>query len=80
MYRRFAGYVPRKDGPASFTAGPRAAYFDRVEWNIITDAATSAGALQTGEIDWYEQPPPEIQTLQPRSSCPVVGVQLDRGT
>jgi ABC-type transport system substrate-binding protein len=29
---------------------------DRVEWRIIPDASTSASALQTGEVDWYEQP------------------------
>jgi peptide/nickel transport system substrate-binding protein len=38
-----------------------------VEWHIIVDAATASAALQTGEIDWYEQPPPEIQTLLKRS-------------
>ena len=42
-------------------------HFDRVEWHIITDAATAAAALQTGEIDWYEQPPPEIQQLLRRN-------------
>ena len=29
--------------------------------------ATSAAALQQGEIDWFEQPPPEIQTLLRRN-------------
>ncbi|MDB5412890.1 MAG: extracellular solute-binding protein family 5 [Rubritepida sp.] len=67
VYERNADYVPAPNGTPSLTAGPKVAYFDRVEWNIITDAATSAGALQTGEIDWYEQPPPEIQTLLGRS-------------
>jgi peptide/nickel transport system substrate-binding protein len=42
-------------------------HFDRVEWHIIVDAATAAAALQTGEIDWYEQPPPEIQQLLRRN-------------
>src|SRR5690606_5157271 len=41
--------------------------FDRIEWHIIVDAATAASALQTGEIDWYEQPTPEIQQLLRRS-------------
>jgi peptide/nickel transport system substrate-binding protein len=66
--------VPQPVGPTSFTAGPKLVHFDRVEWNIITDAATSAASLQTGEIDWYEQPPPEIQQLlrrnaRSRSTC-----------
>ena len=63
VYERNAAYVPQPVGPTSFTAGPKLVHFDRVEWNIITDAATSAASLQTGEIDWYEQPPPAIQQL-----------------
>ncbi len=55
VYRRFPGYVPR-DGVPSFTAGPRAAYFDRVEWHTLPDPATAAAALQRGEVDWWEQP------------------------
>ncbi len=67
VYERNADYVPVSSGTPSLTAGPKVAYFDRVEWNIITDASTAAAALQTGEIDWYEQPPPEIQMLLRRN-------------
>jgi peptide/nickel transport system substrate-binding protein len=67
VYERFADYVPVSSGTPSLTAGPKVAHFDRVEWNIIVDAATAAAALQTGEIDWYEQPPPEIQQLLRRN-------------
>ena len=67
VYERYADYLPNPEGQPSFTAGPKVAHFDRVEWRIITDAATSAGALQTGEIDWFEQPPPEIQQLLRRN-------------
>ena len=67
VYTRNANYVPVASGSPSLTAGPKVAHFDRVEWHIITDAATSAAALQTGEIDWYEQPPPEIQQLLARN-------------
>ncbi len=31
-------------------------HFDRVEWKIMPDPATAAAALQTGEIDWWENP------------------------
>ena len=55
-------YQPASGTP-SLTAGAKVAHFDRVEWHIITDAATASAALQNGEIDWYEQPPPEIQQL-----------------
>ncbi|MBE9604831.1 ABC transporter substrate-binding protein [Acetobacteraceae bacterium H6797] len=67
VYERNPTYSPTPDGTPSLTAGPKLVHFDRVEWNIITDAATSAAALQTGEIDWFEQPPPEIQALLKRN-------------
>lgn len=67
VYTRNADYVPLQSGTPSLTAGPKVVKFDRVEWHIIVDAATSAAALQTGEIDWYEQPPPEIQQLLRRN-------------
>ncbi len=56
VYERFAGYVPRPDGTPSLTAGPKIVKVDRVEWNVIPDAATALGALQSGEADWWEQP------------------------
>jgi peptide/nickel transport system substrate-binding protein len=55
-YERFAGYIPRPQGSPSNMAGPKVAHFDRVEWLTIPDAATAAAALQSGEIDWWEQP------------------------
>jgi peptide/nickel transport system substrate-binding protein len=56
VYRRFEAYRPRQDGAPSFTAGPRIAHFDRVEWRTIPDGGTAAAALRSGEIDWWEQP------------------------
>ncbi|MCB4821063.1 ABC transporter substrate-binding protein [Roseicella aerolata] len=67
VYERNPHYVPVSSGQPSLTAGPKIVHFDRVEWHIITDAATSAAALQQGEIDWFEQPPPEIQQLLRRN-------------
>ena len=67
VFERNAAYVPREERP-SLTAGAKVVHFDRVEWNIITDVATSAAALQRGEIDWFEQPPPEIQELLARNA------------
>lgn len=66
-YERFAGYVPRADGPASFTAGPKRAWFDRVEWQVIPDAGTAAAALANGEVDWWQQPVPDLQPLLRRT-------------
>ncbi|HEY4043018.1 MAG TPA: ABC transporter substrate-binding protein [Rhodopila sp.] len=55
-YERFENYVPRADGTVEWTAGPKIVHLDRVEWNVIPDAATAMGALQSGEADWWEQP------------------------
>ncbi|MDR3532244.1 MAG: ABC transporter substrate-binding protein [Rhodopila sp.] len=63
VYERNPTYQPRPDGAVSLTAGPKRAFFDRVEWQIITDAGTAAAALQQGEIDWWEQPTPELRAL-----------------
>ena len=54
-YARNTKYVPRQEKPSSW-AGGKHAYFERVEWKFIPDPATSAAALQTGEVDWVERP------------------------
>src|SRR6185312_10069404 len=54
-YARFEGYVPRQE-PPSFYAGGKVAHFERVNWIVQPDPATAAAALQTGEVDWVEQP------------------------
>lgn len=59
VYHKFSGYVPREGTPA-FTSGAKIAYVDRVEWHTIPDAATAAAALQSGEVDWWEQPIPDL--------------------
>ncbi len=53
-YARFEGYRPRESGTPDWVAGPKRAFFDRVEWSVIPDAATASAALQTGEADWWE--------------------------
>ena len=56
VYERNAAYVPRSGGTSDWTAGPKIAHFDRVEWHVIPDGATAAAALQSGEVDWWENP------------------------
>ena len=60
VYERFAGYVPREGGTPQWTSGPKRAFVDRVEWTTIPDQATAASAMQTGEMDWWEQPPADL--------------------
>ena len=55
VYAKFDGYVPRESGTPSFTAGPKVAHLDRVEWIVMPDGATASAALQAGEVDWWEQ-------------------------
>ena len=48
--------MPREDGTPDWTAGPKIVHFDRVEWHVIPDAATRRRAMQSGEMDWWENP------------------------
>ena len=61
-YVRNADYVPRQE-PVDWTSGGKIAYFDRIEWHIIPDAATASAALQSGEIDWYKHVQPDLLPL-----------------
>ncbi|MGG5820581.1 ABC transporter substrate-binding protein [Falsiroseomonas sp. HW251] len=66
VYEKFDAYVPRQEAP-TWTSGAKVAHFRRIEWHILPDAATAAAALQAGEIDWWERPHPDLQTLLARS-------------
>ena len=55
VYQKFDGYVPRQE-KLSFTTGGKVAHVQRVEWTVVPDPATSAGALASGEFDWWENP------------------------
>ncbi|MBX9700774.1 MAG: ABC transporter substrate-binding protein, partial [Acetobacteraceae bacterium] len=55
VYERNAAYQPRQE-PAQMLAGGKVANFDRIEWRIMPDPATVAAALQSGEVDWWENP------------------------
>ncbi len=59
VYDRNPDYLPRSE-PADGLAGGRVVKVDRVEWLIMPDAATAAAALQTGEIDIWEQPSQDL--------------------
>ena len=59
VYVKNTDYVPRKEAP-SWGAGGKVAKVDRVEWIYIPDAATAAAALNNGEVDWWQQLPPDL--------------------
>jgi len=56
VYEKNPDYVPRKE-PASWTAGGKVVKVDRVEWLTMADAQTAVNALQSGDIDFMENPP-----------------------
>jgi peptide/nickel transport system substrate-binding protein len=55
VYEKNTDYVPRKE-PASWTAGGKVVKVDRVEWITMADAQTAVNALQSGDIDFMENP------------------------
>jgi peptide/nickel transport system substrate-binding protein len=56
VYEKNADYVPRKE-PASWTSGGKVVKVDRVEWITMPDAQTAVNALQSGDLDFIEDPP-----------------------
>ena len=59
IYARNEAYIPRNE-PVDYCAGGLRALVDRVEWRVIADAGTAVSALLTGEVDWIEQPLPDL--------------------
>jgi len=59
VFEKNADYVPRKE-PSSWTAGGKVVKVDRVEWVTMPDAQTAVNALQSGDIDFMENPPFEM--------------------
>ncbi|TCR62195.1 ABC transporter substrate-binding protein [Bosea sp. BK604] len=78
VYEKFAGYVPRSDGKPGRTAGPKIVHFERVEWHTLPDPATAAAALQSGEIDWVEQPIPDMLPILAKN--PDIAVEIKETT
>ena len=58
-FERFGEYQPRAASRVGFTAGPKVAHFERVEW-LTLDPFSASAALRRGEIDWWENPPRDL--------------------
>jgi peptide/nickel transport system substrate-binding protein len=71
VFVKNAEYLPREE-PPSFASGGKIAKVDRVEWLYIPDSATASGALNSGEADWYEQPPTDLLPIFANNSQIVV--------
>ncbi len=76
-YEKFEGYKPRSEAP-SRNAGGKVANFKRIEWQILPDPATAAGALIKGEVDWWERPLSDLQPMLARSPD-IVREVIDEG-
>ena len=66
VFEKFAGYEPRAEA-ADWISGGKRMMFDRIEWLILPDDATKAAALQNGEVDWWENPIPDLVPLLKRN-------------
>ncbi len=71
VYVKNPDYVPRKE-PPSWAAGGKIAKVDRVEWVYIPDSATAAAAINAGEVDWWQQLPPDLVPLLQKNKDVVV--------
>lgn len=78
-YARFDGYVPRDGGAPDWTAGPKIAHFDRIEWHTTPDPATASAALQSGEADWWDYATADLLPLLRRAKGIKVAVQDPTG-
>ncbi len=79
VWARFDGYVPRQEPPDGI-AGGRRPNVDRIEWTVISDSATAAGAMANGEQDYWEYPLHDLVPLLRRNREIVVGQRLAQGT
>ena len=61
-FERFPGYLPREEAP-DWLAGGKRMLLDRIEWITMPDPSTAAAALRRGEIDWWEQPIPDLAPM-----------------
>lgn len=78
-YARNERYVPRTE-PPSWAAGGKVVNVERVELHILPDPATAAAALQTGEIDWWDEMQPDLVPVIRRSRGARVIVRNQLGT
>jgi len=59
VYAKNIDYVPRSE-PPNWASGGKVVKLDRVEWLYVPDAMTKVAALASGEVDWWEDPPPDM--------------------
>jgi peptide/nickel transport system substrate-binding protein len=78
-YAKFDKYQPRPTGRTDWTAGPKIAYFDRVEWHTQPDPSTAADAVTSGEMDWWEAPTSDLMPLLKQNADCTVAIKDPTG-
>ena len=80
VYVKNTDYVPRSE-PPDWASGGKVVKVDRVEWIVVPDIATKTAALQSGEDDWWENPPADLwpvlaanSDIEVTSSDPIRGM------
>ena len=74
VYTKFEDYVPREEAPSG-AAGGKIAKVDKVIWQYFPDSTTAMTALMAGEVDFYEQPAPDLAPIL--ASNPDVTVEVN---
>ena len=72
VYERFADYRPRSEPPSGF-AGGKVVKLDRVEFQIVPDAATAYAALRRGEVDFLDAPSLDLLPTVANDPAIVIG-------
>jgi len=80
VYMKFDRYVPRQDVSTGWTAGGKVVHFERVEWHTSPDDGTSASAMQSGEMDWWELPTADLLPVLQRTGKIRVEIKDRNGT
>ena len=65
--------MPRQEA-SSWLAGGKRIITDRIEWIVIADQGTAAAALQSGEVDWLENPLPDLAPVLRKNRNVTVGI------
>jgi peptide/nickel transport system substrate-binding protein len=73
VFEKFPAYAPREE-PVSWLAGGKRIVSDRIEWVTMPDPATASAALQTGEVDWWEQALHDLTTMLRKNRNVVVDI------
>ncbi|MEA2743527.1 MAG: peptide/nickel transport system substrate-binding protein [Acetobacteraceae bacterium] len=80
VYTKFDRYVPRAEISTGWTAGGKVVHLERVEWLTSPDDGTSASAMQSGEMDWWELPTADLLPLLKRTGKIRIEIKDRNGT